>query len=104
MAVIDLARFRSPEVRVFAGRERGEAVRQEARLDDLDSSGEMVEVKIPEDVFSVNSSFFLAMFGPSIRTLGAQEFRRRYQFSGRDVTRVMEAAINEATQTTSPLG
>lgn len=101
--VLDLDRFRSGGSRVFAGRDRGIRVREAMKLDEIDREPEAeVEVIVPTDVFSVNSSFFLGLFGPSIRSLGAERFREVYQFSGRPITRVLEAGIQEASATDSP--
>ena len=99
---VSLADYNTPGIKVFAGRDRGEAARKAAGLDALDSAGEFVEVIIPDDVFSINSSFFLGMFGNSIRTLGEMDFRQRYSFTGRPVALVLEDTIREALRTTSP--
>jgi hypothetical protein len=99
---IDLSAYRTPGVRVFAGRERGREVRLAAELDRLDQLPDVVEIVVPEDVFSVNSSFFLAMFGPSIRTLGEAGFRRKFTFSGKSVDRVLNDSIREALATEGP--
>src|SRR5438445_13599666 len=101
--IIDLANYRTPDVRVFAGRDRGAKVREAATVDQFDSADEDVEVRVPEDVFSINSSFFLGMFGPSIRLLKEEEFRRRYRFVGKNIQRVIDECIKEALRTGSPL-
>lgn len=99
---IDLADYNSQGVRVYAGRDRGEAARAKARLEEADNAGDSVSVKIPDDVFSINSSFFLGMFADSIRKLGEVEFRRRYAFVGPGVELVLEDGIREALRTSSP--
>ena len=102
--IIDLSEYRSGTSRVFAGRDRGTSVRERARIDDLDRGGEEVEVRIPPDTFSVNSSFFLGMFEKSIQLLGPDAFRQRYHFIGADVIkRTLEDGIAEALRTKSPL-
>lgn len=95
--------FRAPDGRVFSGRDRGRRARRKAELDKLDRAGRHVEVHIPDDVFSVTSSFFLAMFGPSIRYHGKIRFRELYSFTGWDATRVLDLSIREALDPTSPL-
>ena len=100
---IDLNDYRSAGSRVFAGRDRGRKVREAARLDDHDKKRDVIEVRVPEDVFSINSSFFLGMFGPSIRTLGEDGFQKRYKFTGKDIGRVIRDGIDEALRTGSPL-
>lgn len=100
---VDLANYNSVGIRVYAGRDRGEAVRKAARLDELDTAEGPVIVVIPADVFSVNSSFFLGMFGPSIRLLGEERFRHHYRFEGADLELLVEDSIRQATRTSSPL-
>lgn len=91
---IDLEDYTSEASQVYAGKERGSAIREAAKLDVLDDLQDtIVDVHIPKDVFTVTSSFFRALFGPSIERFGAEGFRRRYQFHGWDATLVKEEAI-----------
>jgi hypothetical protein len=101
--LIDLDRFRDKGVRVYSGRQRGKAVRSSARLDEYDARGDELEIHVPEDLISLTSSFFGGMFGPSIIALGEAEFRRRFAFTGKDITRVIEDGIAEALKESSPL-
>lgn len=103
MAQVKLGDYRTPGVGVLAGRERGRNVRAAARLDELDTQQEPITVLVAEDIFSVNSSFFLGMFAESIRKLGEPEFRKRYRFEGKDISRTVEDGIREALQSKSPL-
>ena len=100
---VDLDNYRSPGGRVFAGRDRGRRARKRAKLDEHDGQGRQVEVHVPEDTFSVTSSFFLAMFGPSIRRHGKERFRKLYSFTGWDATKVVDHGIREALDRKSPL-
>jgi hypothetical protein len=70
----------SKDSRVFSGRRRGEFARKKFKLARLDKLDEVVEVLIPSDIYSVNSAFFLACFGESIRTLGEEKFKKKYLF------------------------
>jgi hypothetical protein len=47
-----------------------------------DNQGDHVTIQIPEDTYSINMSFFLGLFANSIRSLGKDEFCRRYRFMG----------------------
>lgn len=96
ITLVDLGQWQSRDVRVFAGRERGSEVRQAANLEELDQSDEEVEVRIPDNTFAVNSSFFLGMFGDSIRRLGEAVFRTHYRFTGKDIARTIESGIKDA--------
>src|SRR5690242_13879215 len=94
--VIDLDRARtSKSARVFSGRDRGRFWRKEFRLDELDEAPEGVIVKIPEDVLSVNLSFFLSLFGDSVRLLGQEGFRRKYHF---ECDPALEPLINQGVE------
>ena len=78
---IDLDEARtSPKAKVFAGRERGKYCRAHFRLNELDDSPDEIEVIIPEDIISLNISFFLNMFGESVRKLGKDGFINHYKF------------------------
>ena len=104
--VVDMEEFRSPDVRVYAGRERGNACRLAASLDEADAKGWQVEVRIPEDVFSLTTGFMLAMFGPSIRWMGEQDFRKRYTFKGwrpDAMQEILDSMIRYALNRSSPL-
>ena len=102
-AKISLNDYRSRGGKVFAGRERGEKVRHAAQLSSLDEQDVSVTVVVPEDIFSVNSSFFLGMFGESVRRLGEEGFRAHYRFEGKDISDTVEDGIREAIATASPL-
>ena len=75
---LDFSRIQGP---VYTGRSRGEALRAKYALDAHDDSDQSVEVIIPDATYTVSSSFFLGMFGPSVVKAGSVEnFRRRYRF------------------------
>lgn len=76
--VIDLSRYNGP---VYTGRERGARIRADLNLDAVDSANTNVEVSIPDNTYTVTSSFFLGLFGPSVVHLGSkQRFYERYKF------------------------
>ena len=82
---IDLGQFKSEESHVFTGRRRGEAVRAELDLRKLEQEYERIEVIVPGDTISINNSFFLGLFGESIRDLQEGGFRQKYAFKTNDV-------------------
>lgn len=102
--VIDMKAYQGG-VRVLSGRDRGSEARQHAGLASLDAQPEAeVIVRIPDDLVFIASSFFLGMFGDSIRRFGETEFRRRYQFQGPYSEHVLRDVIREALKRGSPLG
>ena len=100
---IDLSRFRSGKGRVFAGRDRGSVIRNKVSLESIDEAGNEVTISIPDDVIVVNTSFFLGLFGDSVRRLGASEFRQRYTFIGPIPSEVITDGIDQAMREQSPL-
>lgn len=76
--IIDFSQLGGP---LYSGRDRGEEVRRRLNLDQIDCSETQVEVVIPESTYSVTSSFFLGLFGDSVRASGnINAFYRKYTF------------------------
>lgn len=75
---IDFSTVQGP---VYTGRDRGELLRKELQLDELDASADTIKVRIPETTYTMSSSFFLGVFGPSILKAGSKDaFFRHYKF------------------------
>jgi len=79
---IDFSRLGGP---VFIGRDRGRKVRDKLDVDKLDVSDVQVSVNVPQNTYSINPSFFLALFGDSIRKFGSEEeFFNKYNINAPD--------------------
>lgn len=75
---IDLGKYNGP---VYTGRSRGEHIREFLALDRVDSEHGEVNVLIPDDTYTVTSSFFLGLFGPSVVKAGSKDaFFERFHF------------------------
>ncbi|MBR0834108.1 hypothetical protein JQ612_12985 [Bradyrhizobium manausense] len=87
------------EVRNLSGHERGQAARASYHLDDADRDGDTVRVVVPDDVYSITSSFFQGMFSESVRKAGSRDtFLARFQFDAppvvlRQIERGIEASL-----------
>lgn len=95
---INLGEYEGP---VYSGRDRGELVRDKVRLDKADQEGATrVEVAVPQDTYSVTSSFFLGLFGPSIVKAGSRDsFYQKYHFDAPPtILRRMDAYVERALQ------
>jgi hypothetical protein len=92
--------FRTIEGPVYTGRSRGEALRRELRLDEADAKEEVVEIDIPEDTYTISSSFFLGLFGPSVVKAGSKEaFYSYYHFRSPEFLKeVMDGYVSRALQ------
>lgn len=78
---IDFKKLGGP---TYIGRDNGEAARREFNLDELenDDALEKVLVNIPPETYNINSSFFLGLFGKSIRKAGSKdEFLKSFEFN-----------------------
>lgn len=102
---INFSTFLPSSVRVLSGRDYGKDVRATNNLDKVDRTNEHVRVIIPDRVYSVNASFFLGLFGPSVRLLGADQFRSRYEFFCDEVIKEnIEDGIQRAIKESNVLG
>ena len=72
--------FMRDGTKVLSGRDHGAEVRCKLKLSKIDTSDEIININIPNHVYSINSSFFLSCFGASVRTLGEMAFRKKYIF------------------------
>ncbi|MBD9476163.1 hypothetical protein IB268_24835 [Achromobacter sp. ACM01] len=72
---------RGYEGRVYSGRPRGELARRELGIDRLDAATNVdVEVRVPDKLYGLTSSFFLGLFGPSLNFFGSKEaFQKKYK-------------------------
>lgn len=101
---IDLNNFKNPNSRVLSGRKEGLKVREKLNLDSIDKNEQKVTVIIPDDIISLNSSFFLGLFGPSVRLLNEFSFKNKYEFLCPDfIQSSIEDGIERALKTSNPL-
>jgi len=99
---IDFAKLGGP---VYVGRANGAAVRALLKLDALDAHDDPVIVSVPEGTYSVNSSFFLGMFGPSISHFGSRDaFLAHYRIEAPEHVRSsLEELIARTLDSRGPL-
>lgn len=92
--------FKTIEGPVYVGRSRGERLRSELNLDNADISDDIVEVRIPDGTYTISSSFFLGLFGPSVVKAGSKSaFYSRYHFICPEFLRgVMDGFVLRALQ------
>lgn len=98
---LDLTPYCQNEAIVLSGRPKGVEVRADFKLDELDASPDEAIIAIPEQIISLNGSFFLGLFAPSVKSLGTEGFDRKYRFECReelriDINRGKKEALNES--------
>jgi hypothetical protein len=80
MIAIDFAKLGGP---VYVGRPNGEKARERLDIDKLDRVDTPINVIIPDGTYSVTSSYFLGLFGPSVVHFGSEgAFFAHYVFHG----------------------
>lgn len=99
---IDFSRMGGP---VFSGRAKGQINRKNYNLDEKDQSDAIIEVDIPDNAYAVTSSFFLGLFGESIRSLGGRnQFRAKYNIKAPErFNEKIEFYIERAIREKSPV-
>ena len=79
--MIDLTEYtRGGTLGNLSGKDRGLDARRKFDLDSHDESGISVEVRIPDNVYAISTSFFCGMFGDSYKRLGDKRLREVYKF------------------------
>lgn len=66
--------------KVFTGRDRGEDVRKASRIDEIETNYNKVIIIIPDDIYSINPSFFEELFINVILKLGKDKFLEKFEF------------------------
>lgn len=78
---INLNDFRVTGAKVFTGRDRGEDVRKKSRIDEIENSAQEINFIIPDNIYSINPSFFEELFINVVKKLGKDEFLKKFHFS-----------------------
>ena len=82
---VDLTSVSGP---VYSGRDRGEALRAKYGMDAKEDGADIVDVVIPASTYTVSSSFFLGLLGPSVRKCGSVDlFEKKYRFTAPEFLR-----------------
>jgi hypothetical protein len=66
--------------KVFTGRDRGEDVRIASRIDEVEDKYDSLKIIIPDNIYSINPSFFEELFVNVVLKLGKEEFRNKFIF------------------------
>ena len=66
--------------KVFTGRDRGESVRKASKIDEIEKNSTEVYIIIPDNIYSINPSFFEELFVNVVLKLGRDEFLKKFKF------------------------
>ena len=82
--IINLEDFRARDKdrisKVFTGRDKGEYVRKNSRIDELEAAYDHVRIIIPDNVYSINPSFFEEFLVNVVSKLGKERFLEKFEF------------------------
>ena len=67
--------------KVFTGRDRGKYVREESNIDEIETKYDTVNIVIPDNIYSINPSFFEEFLVNVVKKLGKEEFLKKFNFS-----------------------
>ncbi|WP_336775650.1 hypothetical protein [Paenibacillus sp. MMO-58] len=102
---IDLSNFRGTNSKIYSGRDEGIYARKTLGIDALDNDDLKYNVVVPLDTWSINASFFLGLFGESIRKLKEEKFRKKYEFTCTEtIEDDIDDGIREALKSSTALG
>ena len=65
-----LENHRTKGSKIFTGRDRGKFVRQESKIDELEKCNYEIIIVIPDNLYSINPSFFEELFVNVVSKLG----------------------------------
>lgn len=91
------ARNKNLVSKVFTGRDRGIDVRNKSNLDQIEANYDKVIIVIPNQIRSINPSFFEELFRNVVTKLGKEAFLLKFEFSSEGDYNV-EKPLNEAIE------
>lgn len=92
---IRLEDYRAKGAKVFTGRDRGAQVRKDSKLDEIEPKSDKVNFIIPDNVYSINPSFFEELFENVVTKLGKDGFYAKFNFVSEGEYH-FEKSLNEA--------
>ena len=105
---IDLEFYRTKGSKVFTGRERGVKIRIESNIDNLINKNDLIRIKIPSDIMSINPSFLEEFLFNIVTRLGKEKFNKKVNFitessSRYDITEDLEEAVDRILRNNNAL-
>ncbi len=75
-----LEKYRTKGAKIFTGRDRGEYVRDKSKIDEIEKNKEQITIVIPNNLYSINPSFFEELFVNVVTKLGKEKFYKKFIF------------------------
>ena len=81
--------------KVFTGRDRGKYVRENSKIDEIEAKYDTVNIVVPNNVYSINPSFFEEFLVNVVKKLGKEDFLKKFKFSS-DGDYEFDSPLNQA--------
>lgn len=113
IARINLENYRSEDkvrhikAKVFTGRDRGQEVREKSMIDELENSNDRVIIEVPDDIYSINPSFFEELFFNVVTKLRKDAFLEKFTIESKgdyDFQSELLEAIDRILNDTTAIG
>lgn len=99
---INLETFRTKGSKVFTGRDRGQQDRLASKIDERITQYKLIEITIPEDIYSINPSYLEEFLVNVVQKLGKEEFLKRVKVVnngpykiGRDLNEAIDRILRD---------
>lgn len=76
----ELEKYRTPGAKIFTGRDRGLEVKNSSEINELAENCEIIEFIIPDNLFTINPSFFEELFIDIVQKIGKEKFYEKFEF------------------------
>lgn len=76
----ELEKYRSEGSKIFTGRDRGLHVKKESKINEITDKNDRINFIIPDNLFSINPSFFEELFVDIVLKIGKDEFYKKFNF------------------------
>ena len=92
MITVNLEKYLDKDTSYLYGKEKGEKIRKELRLDEIDGKDEKIEFFVSKEMSGINLACFVALFKKSIKKLSESKFREKYLFKyeNEDIEKLVE--------------
>lgn len=101
------AKTNQTEAKLFTGRDRGLDVREKSNIDKIEEQYDKIIFIIPNNIFSINPSFFEELFKNVVIKLGRDGFYQKFEFrseGGYPYERNLSEAIQRILRTKTAIG
>lgn len=76
----DLGKYRAEGAKIFTGRDKGKYVRKTSKFDNIEKENDRIFFIIPDNLYSINPSFFEELLINVVVKLGKDGFLNKYEF------------------------